>query len=192
MWLIEGTAGLWTDFYELTMAQVYFKQHMQATACFEVTVRHLPPDWGFFVMAGLSEVESYRRTFRFDQQDVAYLRSLGRFDEDFLVVSVHGDGRRAGTVPAGGYRLLCRRAAAGGARSALSCTTAGILPSEHPRLLHHRSDAGGSHDTGGEGHSRRRVRPAPLPGSRSLAASRARGPDGRFRGDEQRLRRTGP
>jgi nicotinate phosphoribosyltransferase len=84
MWLIEGTAGLWTDFYELTMAQVYFKQHMQATACFEVTVRHLPPDWGFFVMAGLNEVESYLRAFRFDQQDVAYLRSLGRFDEDFL------------------------------------------------------------------------------------------------------------
>lgn len=88
MWLIEGTAGLWTDFYELTMTQVYFKQHMQATACFEVTVRRLPPDWGFFVMAGLNEVESYLHAFRFDQRDIAYLRSTGRFDEDFLAYLV--------------------------------------------------------------------------------------------------------
>jgi nicotinate phosphoribosyltransferase len=84
MWLIEGTPGLWTDFYELTMAQVYFKQHTQATAHFEVTVRRLPADWGFFVMAGLNEVESYLRTFRFDERDIAYLRSVGRFAEDFL------------------------------------------------------------------------------------------------------------
>jgi nicotinate phosphoribosyltransferase len=70
MWLIEGTAGLWTDFYELTMAQVYFKRHMQATASFEVTVRRLPPDRGFSVMAGLNEVESYLHAFRFDQRDI--------------------------------------------------------------------------------------------------------------------------
>ncbi len=84
MWLIEGTPALWTDFYELTMAQVYFKRHLQATASFEVTVRRLPPDWGFFVMAGLDEVESYLRAFRFHPRDIAYLRSLARFDEDFL------------------------------------------------------------------------------------------------------------
>jgi nicotinate phosphoribosyltransferase len=84
MWLIEGTPALWTDFYELTMAQIYFRQRMQATACFEVTIRRRPSDWGFFVMAGLNEVESYVHELRFDPGDIAYLRSTGRFEEEFL------------------------------------------------------------------------------------------------------------
>jgi nicotinate phosphoribosyltransferase len=84
MWLIQGTPALFTDFYELTMAQVYFQKAMRETGCFEVLVRHLPEHWGFFVMAGLPEVESYLREFRFAAQDLEYLRSLGRFEPDFL------------------------------------------------------------------------------------------------------------
>jgi nicotinate phosphoribosyltransferase len=84
MWLIRSTPALFTDFYELTMAQVYFQKGMRETACFEVFVRHLPEHWGFFVMAGLPEVESYLREFRFAPEDVEYLRSTGRFEADFL------------------------------------------------------------------------------------------------------------
>ena len=84
MWLIDGTPALFTDFYELTMAQVYFRKRMDQTASFEVTVRRLPEHWGFFVMAGLHEIESYLRAFRFDENDVAYLRSLGTFETEFL------------------------------------------------------------------------------------------------------------
>lgn len=84
MWLIDETPGLLTDFYELTMAQVYFKKGLAQTASFEVTVRRLPEHWGFFVMAGLGEVESYRRAFRFNESDVTYLQSTGRFERDFL------------------------------------------------------------------------------------------------------------
>lgn len=84
MWLINETPALMTDFYELTMAQVYFKRRMERTAHFEVTVRRLPEHWGYFVMAGLGEVESYLRAFRFDDSDVAYLWSTGTFEEEFL------------------------------------------------------------------------------------------------------------
>jgi len=84
MWLIDGTPGLFTDFYELTMAQVYFKKGLRQTASFEVTVRRLPEHWGFFVMAGLNEIESYRRAFRFNEDDIGYLQSTGRFEQDFL------------------------------------------------------------------------------------------------------------
>jgi len=84
MWLIDGTPALFTDLYELTMAQVYFNKHMQQTASFEVTVRRLPEHWGYFVMAGLAEIESYLKAFRFDENDIAYLRSLGAFETDFL------------------------------------------------------------------------------------------------------------
>jgi len=84
MWLIDATPALLTDFYELTMAQVYFRKHMDQTASFEVTVRRLPEHWGFFVMAGLNEIESYLQAFRFDENDITYLRSLGTFEAGFL------------------------------------------------------------------------------------------------------------
>ena len=47
------------------MAQVYFNNKMNAAASFEVTVRKLPPNWGFFVMAGLAELKAYLDAFRF-------------------------------------------------------------------------------------------------------------------------------
>ena len=56
MWLIEGTPALFTDLYELTMAQVYYRKGMEGSVHFEVTVRHPPLNWGFFVMAGLPEL----------------------------------------------------------------------------------------------------------------------------------------
>lgn len=84
MWLIEGTPALFTDLYELTMAQVYYKKGMTGSAYFEVTVRHLPENWGFFVMAGLPELRSYLDRFRFSDDDLAYLRSTKLFEPDFL------------------------------------------------------------------------------------------------------------
>jgi nicotinate phosphoribosyltransferase len=84
MWLLKDTPALFTDFYELTMAQAYFQRGMDETGYFEVFVRHLPEHWGFFVMAGLPEVESYLREFHFARQDIEYLRSTGIFADDFL------------------------------------------------------------------------------------------------------------
>ncbi len=84
MWLIKNNSALFTDLYELTMAQVYFKKQMHDTAYFEVTIRRLPENWGFFVMAGLAEVQSYLRQFRFTKEDTDYLRSTKLFADDFL------------------------------------------------------------------------------------------------------------
>lgn len=84
MWLMKDTPSLFTDLYELTMAQVYFRKQMTGTAYFEVSVRRLPENWGFFVMAGLSEVDSYLREFRFSKADIDFLRSTKLFSDDFL------------------------------------------------------------------------------------------------------------
>ena len=84
MWLIKDSPALFVDLYELTMAQVYFKKKMHDTAYFEVTIRRLPEHWGFFVMAGLAEVQSYLNEFRFTKEDTDYLRSTGIFSDDFL------------------------------------------------------------------------------------------------------------
>ncbi|MGE5294024.1 MAG: nicotinate phosphoribosyltransferase [Solirubrobacterales bacterium] len=85
MWLINASPALFTDLYELTMAQAYYRKNMGHAGHFEVFVRRLPEHWGFFVMAGLPEVESYLRGFRFSDDDLLYLRSTRLFDGDFLV-----------------------------------------------------------------------------------------------------------
>jgi len=83
-WLLKDTPALLTDLYELTMAQIYFRKRMAKKACFEVTVRRLPEHWGFFVMAGLAEIASFLRAFRFSKADIDYLHSTGQFSDDFL------------------------------------------------------------------------------------------------------------
>jgi nicotinate phosphoribosyltransferase len=104
MWLLKDTPALFTDFYELTMAQAYFQRGMDETGYFEVFVRHLPQHWGFFVMAGLPEVQSYLRELRFAGSDIEYLRSLGIFGQDFLehlsglTLEVHVRALPEGTV----------------------------------------------------------------------------------------------
>ncbi len=84
MWLIKDSPALFTDLYELTMAQVYFQKKMSETAYFEVTIRRLPEHWGFFVMAGLAEVQFFLNEFRFTEEDTDYLRSTRIFSDDFL------------------------------------------------------------------------------------------------------------
>ncbi len=85
MWLIDASPGLFTDLYELTMAQAYYRKGMDQIGYFEVFVRRLPEHWGFFIMAGLPELEGYLRKFRFSDDDLLYLRSTRLFDGDFLV-----------------------------------------------------------------------------------------------------------
>ncbi|MBN1760307.1 MAG: nicotinate phosphoribosyltransferase [Chitinispirillaceae bacterium] len=76
--------GLFFDLYVLTMTQAYFLNDQTAEASFEVSVRTLPPDWGYLVMAGLEELEGYLNTLRFSGNDLEYLGSLRLFQPEFL------------------------------------------------------------------------------------------------------------
>ena len=80
----DGQLGLFTDLYELTMAQAYFTQGMGGQATFGLTVRSYPPNRGFLVSAGLEDVLEYLSRLQFDDEAIAYLRSLGPFTSDFL------------------------------------------------------------------------------------------------------------
>lgn len=84
MWLLNGGGALLTDFYELTMGQVYLSRGITGRASFEVTVRKLPPDWGYFVFAGMAEVEDYLHNLSFEGADIDYLRSLDKFEPEYL------------------------------------------------------------------------------------------------------------
>ncbi len=80
----DGQLGLFTDLYELTMAQAYFSQGMYAPATFSLTVRSYPPNRGYLVSAGLDDVLDYLEGLRFGGEAIGYLDSLGIFTADFL------------------------------------------------------------------------------------------------------------
>ena len=76
--------GLFTDLYELTMAQAFFDQGMSATATFSLFIRTYPPNRAYFVSAGLEDVLDYLSNLNFSDQSIDYLTALGIFTEDFL------------------------------------------------------------------------------------------------------------
>ena len=73
------------DYYELTMANGYFKAGMADTITyFDVFYRNVPDNGGFAICAGLKQVIEYINELHFTDEDIEYLRSKGVFDEDFL------------------------------------------------------------------------------------------------------------
>lgn len=47
--------ALWTGLYELKMAAIYLRRGMAGPATFSLFVRHLPPERGYLVAAGLAD-----------------------------------------------------------------------------------------------------------------------------------------
>ena len=81
----EGSSlALFTDLYQLTMLQAYFEERMTERAVFSLFVRRLPPNRNFLIACGLDTVLDYLESLRFNQQDLAYLESLGMFSEPLL------------------------------------------------------------------------------------------------------------
>ncbi len=79
-----GVSALFTDFYELTMAQGFWKRDMNRRACFDMFFRRHPFDGGFSIFAGLETLLEKIRLFRFSEDDLVYLDSLGLFEPAFL------------------------------------------------------------------------------------------------------------
>ena len=75
---------LLTDLYELTMMQGYFDKQTNEVVVFDVFFRNNPFGSGYSIVAGLEQVIDYVKNLHFSEDDVAYLRSLGIFSEDFL------------------------------------------------------------------------------------------------------------
>ena len=85
---------LLTDYYEITMMQGYYKNHVDQKVVFDVFFRENPDDGGFAICAGLQQVIDYIKGLHFRYEDIDYLRSLGDFDDDFLsyLASFHFTG----------------------------------------------------------------------------------------------------
>lgn len=76
--------GLRTDLYELRMAASYLRRGLVEPATFSLFARRLPARRGFLVAAGLADALTFLESFAFDDDDLAYLRDVGGFDEQTL------------------------------------------------------------------------------------------------------------
>jgi nicotinate phosphoribosyltransferase len=78
------TSALFTDFYSLTMAQGYWKRSLGERAVFEMFFRHHPFGGGYAIFAGLGTLLERITNFSFSQDDIAWLKSLGVFENEFV------------------------------------------------------------------------------------------------------------
>ena len=70
--------GIYTDLYQLTMAQVYFlKGRNQKDAVFDYFFRKLPFGGGYVVFAGLEDVLEILEGLHFTGEDLEYLKEIG-------------------------------------------------------------------------------------------------------------------
>ena len=77
-------SGLYTDHYELTMAQGYWLDgQAERHACFDYFFRKAPFQGTYALFTGLSDLLDCLTAWHFDDQACAHLGTLG-FDPDFI------------------------------------------------------------------------------------------------------------
>lgn len=79
------TNALLTDLYQLTMMAAYAKNDMSDDeATFDMFIRKLPKDWGYYIAAGIEDAIDEIINLEFDESDIEYLREQNIFEESFL------------------------------------------------------------------------------------------------------------
>lgn len=76
--------ALFTDFYELTMAQGYWKAEMNHDVVFDMFFRKHPFNGGFSILAGNETLLDSLTSFEFSDDDIEYLAEQKIFEKDFL------------------------------------------------------------------------------------------------------------
>ena len=73
------------DFYEFTMAQVYFdKLEQNKKVYFDIFYRTNPFNGGYAMSGGVDNIIEYIKKFKISEEDIEYLRSTNCFSEEFL------------------------------------------------------------------------------------------------------------
>jgi nicotinate phosphoribosyltransferase len=83
-WLTPAEGSLLVDLYELTMSASYLARGMNDEAVFELFPRRLPPRRDWLLTAGLGPTLELLGRLRYADRELAYLRSLDMFAEEFL------------------------------------------------------------------------------------------------------------
>ncbi len=80
----ELSDALFTDLYQLTMAQAYWQNDVIGDATFDLYFRNFPPNRSYYVFAGLEDILNYLEDFSFSDRDLTALESLEIFDPGFV------------------------------------------------------------------------------------------------------------
>ncbi|MFH0990519.1 MAG: nicotinate phosphoribosyltransferase [bacterium] len=81
---MEKNSGLYTDYYQLTMAQGYYLAGFERTrSCFDYFFREIPFYGSYVLFAGLKDLLGMLQTFGFQQESLDYLKAQG-FHQEFL------------------------------------------------------------------------------------------------------------
>jgi nicotinate phosphoribosyltransferase len=76
---INTDSGIYTDMYEIAMAQAYFKHgNYNTSACFDYFFRKLPYEGGYAIFCGLGELLPIIENLHFNKEEIDWL-----FKEDF-------------------------------------------------------------------------------------------------------------
>ena len=82
--LKERNLTMLTDFYEITMANGYFKNGVgDKITQFDMFFREVPDNGGFAIMAGVEQLADYLSNLSFNDEDIEYLAGKG-FGKEFL------------------------------------------------------------------------------------------------------------
>jgi nicotinate phosphoribosyltransferase len=82
--LLDPCSGLYTDRYELAMAQAYYKDGIHYdSCCFDYFFRKLPYGGGYVIFCGLDDLLNVIENIHFDKNEIAWLRQQG-MDDAFL------------------------------------------------------------------------------------------------------------
>lgn len=77
--------ALVTDLYEIAMSYVYFRENKKDDiACFDLFYRRIPDKGGYAIACGLESIIEYIRNFKFEEDDIDFLRKQNIYDESFL------------------------------------------------------------------------------------------------------------
>lgn len=87
MWRFPpSNGGLLLDLYHLDAAYVAWRTGLHAISTFDLYTRHTPFGGAYLLVAGLEQALEFVAGIRFSAEEIAYLRSLDRYDEAFLAV----------------------------------------------------------------------------------------------------------
>jgi nicotinate phosphoribosyltransferase len=82
--ILSNGSGIYTDYYQLTMAQGYFLTGRSGSvSCFDYFFRENPFKGGYVIFAGLTDALEMIEDFSFNEEILEYLRGL-QFKEDLL------------------------------------------------------------------------------------------------------------
>ncbi|MBF0780411.1 MULTISPECIES: nicotinate phosphoribosyltransferase [unclassified Granulicatella] len=86
----DDSLTLHTDLYQINMIQTYWKKGIDTKkSVFEAYFRKVPFDNGYAIYVGLERLIDYITQLKFSETDIAYLRSLQVYSEDFLDYLTH-------------------------------------------------------------------------------------------------------